>query len=859
MHDRAPGSGAARIGQFALLLAVVLAALVAGPSTALAASPSPTPALPAGMAMDAWAMVQGHVRTGSWMAIRVELTNDGPPFAGELRMVGGTQGRTRFAVPVDLPTTSRKAYTLHAQSPAFGSSLEIALVADERVVARRSVAFAIHDPGQLVVGVVAERPGALAAALSRLRDPSGPVPAVVQLSIADLPDRPEAWSALDRLVWQDVDAGQLSVEQLAALRTWLAGGGRLTILGGSGGLGLLAGFPDELLPYRPTATIDVEPEAIRGFLGGTLPRGAEALPALAGSAGEGARTLATQGDRVIAADRSAGSGAVTLVGFDPTISWLADSTAVDVLWAAIVPARGASRAPLVVGDDGVVISLLGTLPALALPPIEGLLLLLLAYILLIGPVNYLVLRRLDRREWAWVTMPLLVVGFAVAAFAIGAALRGTDVIVNQLAVVRAAPGTDAAQAQVYLGVFSPTRGTYDVSIPGGALISAPYIGEGFGEGGTQGLDVLQGDPARVRALEVGYGTMRSIRAEAPVSAPRVEARLSLADDRIVGTIRNASDRPLDNVAVVLGTGVVVLGDLAAGSTAEVNLRMEPDTFGRALSERIFGQQVWREDGSVGPELLRDNVRRQLVDALTYDPFFGNMGMLPADGPVLLAWGAPGLIPVEVAGTDPRVTGETLYYLPLGLAARGRVVFTPDLVRSSLVEARAQYFNKDPYNISIGGGSATLAYRPIPVTGDFRPTRLALGINMGMVVPLVGNGANGGIEPAPPEDEDPAGTPLPGDAPGAGSSGSSGSGAAPAPDEPIAPPGGEAGLPTIELFDIEAGAWRLVPDLASGKVVEIRDPARFVDAGSGTVLLRLTNEREEVIGLQLAVQLEGEMR
>ena len=133
--------------------------------------------------MEARALVQGHARTGSWMAIRVDLANDGPAFIGELRLVGGTQGRTRFAVPVDLPTTSRKAYTLHAQAPAFGSSLEIALVADETVVARRAVAFALHDPGQLVVGVVAERPGPLVAALGRLRDPTGPQPAVVQLTV----------------------------------------------------------------------------------------------------------------------------------------------------------------------------------------------------------------------------------------------------------------------------------------------------------------------------------------------------------------------------------------------------------------------------------------------------------------------------------------------------------------------------------------------------------------------------------------------------------------------------------------------------------------------------------------------------
>jgi len=818
--------------RIAMLFAAVLVVLAAMPWVARAASPSPTPATPTGMTMAARALVQGHARTGSWMAIRVDLANDGPPFAGEIRLVGGTQGRTRFAVPVDLPTTSRKAYTLYAQAPAFGSSLEVALVADETVITRRTVAFALHDPGQLVVGIVAERPGPLVAALGRLRDPAGPQPAVVQLIAGDLPERPEAWSALDRLVWQDMDAGQLSGEQLAALRTWLAGGGRLTIVGGSGGLGLLAAFPDELLPFRPAVTIDVDPEAIRSLVGGTLPRGAEALPALAGSPAAGARALAGSGDRAIAAERPFGSGAVTLAGFDPSTPWLAESTSADVLWASLVPARGTARTPLIVGDDGILVSLLGTLPALALPSIEGLLVLLLGYILLIGPVNYLVLRRLDRREWAWVTMPLLVVGFTVAAFAMGFVLRGTDVIVNQVALVRAAPGTDAAQAQVYLGVFSPTRGSYDVGVPGGALLSAPYSGEGFGQGGSQGLDVVQGDPSRLRQLAVGYGTLRAVRAEAPVLAPRVEADLRLEGDVVRGSIRNASGLPLEKPTVVLGTAVVVLPDLAPGASATVDLVAQPDAFGRALSERIFGGQQFSSDGRPTGDFLRDQVRRQLVDALTYDPFFGSNGTLPSDGPVLLAWGRPGLFAVTVAGQEPRTAGETLYYLPLGLAASGPVAFAPDLMRSSLVEVSAQFFNKDPFNLTIGAGSVTLAYRPIPVSGRLVPTRLAFGVNLGVTGPLVGGGSNpgGGVEPDPPTTE---------------------------PAKPAVPPDA-AGLPRLELFDRGAGAWREVPGLASGKVLEIQGPGRFVDPASGTILVRLSNDRQDAVSLQLAVQLEGTM-
>ena len=78
--------------------------------------------------MEAQVLLDGHARVGSWMAIDIRLTNDGPAITGELRMAGGAQGRTRFGTAVDLPTQSDKTYRLYAQPPGFGRELEISLV-----------------------------------------------------------------------------------------------------------------------------------------------------------------------------------------------------------------------------------------------------------------------------------------------------------------------------------------------------------------------------------------------------------------------------------------------------------------------------------------------------------------------------------------------------------------------------------------------------------------------------------------------------------------------------------------------------------------------------------------------------------
>ena len=155
------------------------------------------------------------------------------------------------------------------------------------MVATSEVAVALHDQTQLVVGVVAENPAKLVGQLDLLPNQTGVRPVIVPLSPADLPERIEAWSALDRLIWQDIDTSVLAAGQLAALRTWIAGGGRLVIVGGTAGADILSALPDELLPYRPTSILDVDPASLRTFLGG-VPDGAGTLTASrATSAGAG--------------------------------------------------------------------------------------------------------------------------------------------------------------------------------------------------------------------------------------------------------------------------------------------------------------------------------------------------------------------------------------------------------------------------------------------------------------------------------------------------------------------------------------------------------------------------------------------
>ena len=250
--------------------------------------------------------------------------------------------------------------------------------------------------------------------------------------------------------------------------------------------------------------------------------------------------------------------------------------------------------------------------------------LLVAYILLIGPINYLVLRRLDRREWAWFTMPILIVVFAVGAYGFGAAAarQRRD---RQRGRHRARrPGRDRRARRRSTSASSRRRAaTYQVSVPGGALLSSPINGDIFGGDGTaRSLDVLQGDPARVRDLAVGFGSLRTIRAETAVAVPLDRGRPPARGRPPQGHGQERLDRARSSSpAVVLGgrrSRTSTTWSRAPTATVDVADPVRTSSASRCRTRSSARCSSVTATMNAGRH-ARPYVRHTMVDQLTYDP------------------------------------------------------------------------------------------------------------------------------------------------------------------------------------------------------------------------------------------------
>ena len=196
---------------------------------------------------------------------------------------------------------------------------------------------------------------------------------------------------------------------------------------------------------------------------------------------------------------------------------------------------------------------LQNLPMLDLPSVRGLAVMLIIYIISVGPINYFFLKRAKRLQWAWVSIPAITLLFSALTLGFGIALHGNDIFINKITYLQLEPNGDA-KFSAFVGVFSPAQTSYQVEISGGGLISplSPYYepwmssidpSTVFASGSS--LTMVQGEPALVKGLSVDQWSMQSFMSEGKVSGlGQIDSGLILSDDTLSGPLTNRTSSAL---------------------------------------------------------------------------------------------------------------------------------------------------------------------------------------------------------------------------------------------------------------------------------------------------------------------------
>lgn len=622
--------------------------------------------------------------------------------------------------------------------------LEVRLVREGKILA--SVDPRIEFTGDLFVGILSERPEALT--FKRLgTEIRFPIPMrTIPLTRETLPATVFDLATFDTVIMDGFDSKTLTAEQRAALPAWIRRGGTLVVGVGSGGGRALEFLPPGLRPAQVTGVVSAASlEGLSRF--GGSPDLAGPVPAAAFTGVRGTVLAAERPDGTglpLLVESPVGEGRIILSALSLSREPLAGWKGKEALLAGLVgrgkmTAWGGWNTGTFIDRYNFLGWMTRTLPTAAFPSPRQLGFVLLAFILLAGPVNYVVLRRLDRRDWAWATVPLLSLGAVGILYGLALGRDGRDVLVNTVSAIEIDPGAGVARQEAVMGIFSPMRGRLGIEVPAGAGVRPmPMF---FGGGPLPDLN-FEEPPYRVvsgAAERIEFGPKTRWQSRILQLSRDVEIRggirsaLRLDGKVLRGRVTNGTPYRIEEGGIVLGNRFARLESLAPGESREVELPLPnpADLVQGGFSGWSFFNPAAnaapnvRDPAPVPPRPLSGE---QQARANLLDNYFNNknMGGGPSLQPLTFFGftpdGAPDF-PVPGAGRHRYALG--LLVQPLAIEwAPGPFTLSRNLAVGRFTEMQGAGGIGPPWQMNLQNGSA-VAELSLPLPAGARVERMTL--------------------------------------------------------------------------------------------------------------------------------------
>jgi hypothetical protein len=667
----------------------------------------------------------GFVKPEQWMPVAIDLTNTGPDVDGTLEVSttafanGPPIGPAIYTTHVSLAsgaTKHLKTYVIEDQAP---SSVSVRLVVNGQVVATGGRAGG--SAATALIGVLSDQPTALDSFAAV--HPGSVSATVVHLSLEDMGESALLLRAFDLLAIDDFATDTLTAAQRGAITDYVQNGGSLVLGTGASWRKTLAGVSSTLMPMTIDGTATLDSVAALGQM--------SRVEVASGALNAGARAWLAEGGKPLLAERSVGGGLVTLATFDWNQEPVAGWSGVNVLLRQILVrtlffsgSAQTSGFNSAFAPSGGSISLrstslsqvLGNLPALDLPSLVLIGLLVVAYVLLVGPVNYLALRALHRRALAWVTLPLIAILASVGAFGAGLFTKGQSVQTNQVSIIHLQAGWDRAYAESYTGVLAPTRGDYQVNVAGARPWVGPISSFSNGYGPSSAVIRVNADNNSILMPGMTAFVLRGFATERVVDAPQLVATAKLVNGKLTGTIQNNSNLRFTDLVVLAGDGYQVISGLAPGAGATFSVTPKPSNpyAGPPAYMSIYGNYFNGPPPSQTSDTDRQNIVKSSILSLVAGGGFN--GISSTIAPMVVAWTEQPYEQITVGGAHPRSTAESAVVIPMAIGAIGAGSLPAGLVVSRFTDIDGTTQNGPPGAVFMQSGTATYDFTPQLVPG-----------------------------------------------------------------------------------------------------------------------------------------------
>lgn len=481
--------------------------------------------------------------------------------------------------------------------------------------------------------------------------------------ISKFPDESVGWETSDIIIVDEYPIADLTKDEQEEMLQYVQSGGMI-LFGGSDHIAAEAGVFAEFLPIEFNGKTSIEPQVFNEF---TSTEGFDQQITMnAGTLRPDAKAIFTSDGNVLVASKEVGRGLVIQTAFSIGDEPLSKATGGSALWMKLLDAAKPSNSQMGGMNyyDNPLESLRWTMgnsnelfPSfkVSAPVIIGI---IIAYIVLIIPVLYFILKRKDKREHAWWIIPAIAVSLSIFIFAYGARERIGKAQIQQTAVMEA---DQSGKLSGYFveSILTNKAGDFVFEAPKETVlsISSPvYYSSFFGVsamGGTPHKQaILERDATgqKMHVRDIGYWNVSTLYGQSSAEVDgNYSIDLTVANKQLTGTITNNFPFSLKDVAIWSGNKLIAVGDLGPGESKNINETLKTSTLlpKRSIYSMYMGQQPANTD-----DLKK--MRKDSIISYTGE-FINNQGSLPA----IIGYTDTQLVPVNLSNAKASMDAMTM--------------------------------------------------------------------------------------------------------------------------------------------------------------------------------------------------------
>lgn len=515
------------------------------------------------MEIDVNVPLGGIIKYNAWTRLEVSVTAQDAPFQGyvELSKRKSSKGSHESALRQQIDIQPGKNAVAKFDLPAqmLLDEWYIRLSENGQVVQAEKLRMPYPKDGQ-TIGIIHEDASAFHfLAIQQSQMTMGMPYSIQNLTVDSLPKEAWVYQNLDVLAMGGKQASQLREEQVQAIVEWVKTGGFLILSAGPGQDDVAKLFQKVI----PVAAGNGGQVSLKNGL--QTYAGEKLIP-------EGVIAVYNR-DLPLFTSKKVGAGRILFVNYDVTAEPLASWQNNSQLWQSVLGQHGAMQ---ILKQQTYVdqmirpfLEMSRQIPDVQTPAPVWMAVLWGGYVLLVAPLTYYVLKRKDRRQWAWGIVPGCAVLLTVGTFAVGKPLvvkSSSSYTISDVRIV----DDQLAQTKTASTFLAVDRDQYDVKV-GAPLVALPlslgkndYDPEGILDGANISYRNV---PYLTPKQAIGFGMLPD--------AGHFSATVTVIGDHLQGKVKNNTRFALESTYLEVGMQRIPLGTMAIGEEKPIDIRLEP--------------------------------------------------------------------------------------------------------------------------------------------------------------------------------------------------------------------------------------------------------------------------------------------